>query len=184
MTEPPAPNKRRPLAGMLIINVDDRMLFRFVCALMFIAIFGNGALSLLGITTANRVSKNSKAIARQAHDDARHSRRADARQCARENLVRAEVHVAYQLEQPMPPPEAFRAEPILKVLLNVARQSQQNGLTRVRRNLPILECKPNLRGHPAYPLTTQKQKRFVELYEAGLLDPTPSASDAQTGPDE
>lgn len=181
MTEP---SKRRPLAGVLIVSVDDRKLLTLVCAILVVAVFGNAALSLLGIRTANRVSENSAAIAKQEGKDIRRSRHADARQCARENLVRAEVHVAYQTGQPMPPPEAFLSEPILRVLVNVARANQANGLKRVRRNLPILECQPNLRGEPAHPLTDKKQKRFVELYEAGLLDPTPSASDAQTGPDE
>lgn len=178
------PDKKRPLHGLFVLNVEDRKLFAFVAALLAVFLLGTGTLSVLGIVTANRVSKNSKAIADKQRHDTRHSRRSDARQCARENLVRAEVHVAYQTGQPMPPPEAFLAEPILKVLVNVARTNQAHGLKRVRRNLPILECSPNLHGRPAYPLTDERQKRFVVLYEHGKLDPTPSARDAQTGPDE
>lgn len=178
------PDKKRPLHGLFVLNVEDRKLFVFVSSLLALFLVATTVLSILGMVTANRVSKNSKAIAKQQRDDTRHSRRSDARQCARENLVRAEVHVAYQSGQPMPPPEQFAEEPILRVLLNAARTNQEDGLRRVRRNLPILACAPNLKGRPAYALTDDRQKRFVELYESGKLDPTPSADDAQVGADK
>lgn len=185
MTTPPDKEKHHnPLHGLLVFSVEDRALFLFVIALFTIAVVGVGVLGFLGVHTANRVDKNSKAIARQANRGTELLRRADARICARENLVRAEVHVAYQSGQPMPTPERFASEPILQVLLDGARQNQENGLKRVRRNLPILECSPNLKGRAAYALPDEKQKRFVTLYEKGKLDPTPSALDAQTGPDE
>jgi hypothetical protein len=200
------PNKKRqPMHGLFVLSVEDRKLFFFVVALLLVFLVGIGTLGGLALHTANRVDKtsrhvaantrhvvrNTRAIAAQQRRDAAqqredtlHSRHSDARQCARENLVRAEIHVAYQSGQAMPPPENFASEPILRVLLNAARENQEHGLKRVRRNLPILECAPNLTGHSAYPLSARKQKRFVELYEAGKLDPTPSALDAQTGPDE
>lgn len=173
---------KRAHHGLFVLNVEDRKLFAFVAALLLVAVVGTGTLSCASLKISNRVSKNSAAIASQQRSDTIRARRSDARICSRENLVRAEVHVAYQSGQPMPPPEKFANEPILQVLLSAARANQQGGLKRVRRNLPILGCAPNLKGRPAYALPEKKQKRFVELYEDSKLDPTPSARDAQVGP--
>lgn len=183
--------RRPPMTGIFVVSIEDRDLFRLVAALLVCLLLGLVAFAIAQDRTntrldsnSNKIAGNTRRIARQARSDVARSRRADARQCARENLVRAEVHVAYQQKQPMPPPEAFAREPILRVLLVVNRARQAKGLLRVRRNLPILECAPNLRGDAAYPLTPRQQGRFVELYKAGRLKPVPSARDAATGPDE
>lgn len=190
MTEP---NEKRKdgLAGIFVISVEDRHLFALVACLLVALI---GFMTVFEITqrnTTDRISKNTDDIGdntdridRQETRDVVRLRRADARLCARENLVRAEVHVAYQQQQPMPAPEAFVGEPILKVLLDQAREIQERGLQRVRTNLPILECAPNLRGKAAFPLPPEKQKRFVQLYVEGRLSAVPDAGDAATGPDE
>lgn len=190
--------RRPPMTGIFVVSIEDRDLFRLVAALLVCLLLALVAFAVAQDrtntaqdstnarldTNASKIAANTRRIARQARSDVARSRRADARQCARENLVRAEVHVAYQQKQPMPAPEAFAREPILRVLLVVNRARQVKGLTRVRRNLPILECSPNLRGDAAYPLTPRQQGRFVELYKAGRLKPVPSARDAATGPDE
>lgn len=175
---------KKPRQGIVIVSVEDRDLFTVVVVMLATLIVGLGVFAWAQTRTNARVTANSDRIERQSKLDLLRSRHADARQCARENLVRAEVHVAYQQEQPMPPPEAFAAEPILRVLLDSSRTVQAHGLKRVRRNLPILECSPNLKGNPAYPLADKKQGRFVELYRHGRLDPTPGWDAANTGPDE
>lgn len=175
---------KKPQQGIFIISVEDRDLFTLIAVMLATLIGTLGMFAYLQHKTNGRITANSDRIEDQSKLELLRSRRADARQCARENLVRAEVHVAYQHEQPMPPPEAFAAEPILRVLLDSARAVQKHGLDRVRRNLPILECSPNLKGNPAYPLADKKQGRFVELYRRGRLDPTPGWSAANTGPDE
>lgn len=175
---------KKPQQGILIVNIEDRDLFAVVVVMLAALMVGLATFAIMQHRTNVRITRNADEIARQAKVDLVRSRHADARQCARENLVRAEVHVAYQLQQPMPPPEAFAAEPILRVLLDSARRVQEHGLKRVRRNLPILECAPNLTGAAAYPLADKKQGRFVELYRKGRLDPTPGWHAANTGPDE
>lgn len=114
-------------------------------------------------------------------------READARICARENLVRAEIHVAYQNPQNSPkriPPQVRSVEPLLLQLLKVGEKSRQDSLKRVRRLLPILDCSPNFHGESAKPYSVAKQRNFVKQYQLGKLDPTPEASDVKTGPDE
>lgn len=174
-----------------MISVEDRHLAGLVGAMLvgligFMVVFGiTQHNTITGISdNTDEIRENTVRIDKQEHHDTRLLRRADARLCARENLVRAEVHVAYQQRQPMPPPEAFLSSPILKVLLDRARSVQKEGLRRVRDNLPILECAPNLRGQPAYALTDRKQRRFVDLYVHGRLTAVPTAEDAAAGPDE
>lgn len=192
MSDPQKTGKRKEgLAGVVVISVEDRHLFALVACLLvgligFMAVFAITQRHTTDVISKNTddIGDNTDRIDRQETRDVIRLRRADARLCARENLVRAEVHVAYQQQQPMPPPEAFVEQPILKVLLDQAREIQDRGLQRVRTNLPILECAPNLKGRPAYPLLPEKQKRFVELYVEGRLSAVPNAGDAVTGPDE
>ena len=122
-----------------------------------------------------------------AHKISTLEREADARMCARANLTRAEIHVAYQNPQNDPmnlPPGLGDTEPYLLHLLKLSERNRQIGLERVQRFLPILDCSPNLEGEAAKPYPRGKQRKFVQQYKAGKLDPTPEASDADTGPDE
>jgi hypothetical protein len=96
-------------------------------------------------------------------------RTAAFRICARDQLDRAEIHAAYAT--PIIIPQS--ADPIVIQLLSSAEAQRKVSLRRVRANLPILDCKPNLEGNPADPLGPKGQRSFVAKYLQGLLDPTP-----------
>lgn len=183
--------RKKPGTGILVVSVEDRDLFKFVAALVISLILALSAFAVAQHRTNKRIDKSQKAIAGnsvrielQDRADTTRLRRTDARICARDNLERAEIHVAYSQQTPLPPPEAFESAPILAVLLDSARKVQLGGLARVRRTLPILECSPHLHGKPAYALSARQQKRFVKLYSSGKLKATPTPEDAAKGPDE
>jgi hypothetical protein len=185
-------DRKKPGTGILVVSVEDRDLFKFVAALVLCLILALGAFAYSQWRTNNRIDKsqadiveNTIRIEAQDRADTVRLRRTDARICARDNLERAEIHVAYSQETPLPPPESFgQQSSILAVLLEGARKVQINGLKRVRRTLPILECAPHLEGKPAFPLSPKLQKRFVKLYSSGKLHATPTPEDAAKGPDE
>lgn len=153
-----------------------------------LAIAAAAAIAAVAIAgaTGGLALRNAGRVANVERRDTASVRAAAARQCARANLNLAELHAAYQRRVSVPPALAhtIAGEPILVALLQALELDRQANLDRVERLLPILECAPNLVGKGATVLPLDEQRRFVRLYLAGKLDPTPEASDVITGPDD
>lgn len=132
---------------------------------------------VLGSTFGVVALINSNRISDQEALDIKAAREAAYRQCARGNLTRAEIHVAYQ--QPPTPMGVLKRirkdEPALFSLIAAGQERQRLSLVRVQNLNPILECGPNLRGNSATPLSRKAQERYVRRYEKQLLNPLPAA---------
>jgi hypothetical protein len=124
-------------------------------------------------TNSERADRLSRVVRVLERNDRDTLRRAAFRICARDNLERAAIHAAYQQKVPPVDPAALEAEPILAFLLDSGAAQRRFFLDLTRKNLPILNCRPNLDGNPAEPLSTERQARFVARYLKKRLDPTP-----------
>lgn len=131
-------------------------------------------LSVIAISAANdassaadRATVNSHRIAGVERRDRTALRQAAWRTCEREQRDRAEQHLRAGLS---PPPVIKR---LVQQLGLPDRLAVQVSIEAVRRRLPIFDCKPNLIGRQARPLTAREQKAYVKKYGAGKLDATP-----------
>lgn len=172
----------RAPAGLLIVNVTDRVLFGLLLACIAITLLGWGGIGFVALTNVGRIDDQADARSRLVKRiDAREAadntalREAAARICARENLTRAELHYIYATAPNQATTRAQAAS---------LERGRDAALRRVRHSLPILDCSPNLKGRRARALSASGQARFVKAYGAGELDPTPEADDVNTGPDE
>lgn len=136
-------------------------------------LLAGGAIYYAVQTNQSDINANNARLAKLERRNVGLLRHAAFRICARGDLVRAEVHSAYQQKVPPADPQLSANEPILAFLLQGAERNREVSLKRVRRNLPILDCRPNLRGEAAVPLPRERQALYVERYLANQLDPTP-----------
>lgn len=156
-----------------------RSLKRLVLAVLAVVVVVGGVSTVTNLIRTGDVSNNTDAIGRLERHDRDALRSAAFRICYRQQLERAEIHAAYATPIVVPPD----ADPIIATLLNGAETQRRVSLARVRRNLPILDCSPNLHGKQAQPVTITDQQSFVARYLAGLLDPSP-AGDTNLTPRE
>lgn len=154
-----------------------RRLLVVICILAGLTVLVAAVISTVTLVQQGQVERNTTRIDRNERRDVLRSNQAAARICARENLVRAEVHVAYQAGSiDLGRVRQFgAAEPLLVQLLRLSEGRRHVSLKRVRTLLPILDCSPNLTGRPAKALLPCAQREFVNLYLAGKLDPLPGA---------
>lgn len=110
----------------------------------------------------------------------RTTRDSNTRICARADLDRAEIQLAYQTAPLTIPKSVQKTEPALAGLLVITSGQRQVNLGRVHYTLPILDCTPNIRGARAVPFSPKRQAQLVEAYRKCKLDPTPSVDDARS----
>lgn len=123
---------------------------------------------LLGLT-ADKSSQNSTKIKDQEKKDTILIRDAAWRNCARDNLVRADQHVTQDsvIKNPM----------VIKLF---TKEIIQQAIERRNETIPVLNCDPNFCGTRPIPLRPNQQRIFLDKYKQGLLqaipDPPPTAA--------
>jgi hypothetical protein len=157
-----------------------RLLARALVILMVASLCG----ILIAGATGGLAMVNAVHVENLEQADTQLGREAAARQCVRGNITRAELHAAYRPrpKAPTSPLSPLVADqPVLRALLTAADLNRVEGLDRVQTSQPILDCVPNLVGKEAVPYSRPVQARFVTLYLAKKLDPTPEADDVLKG---
>lgn len=170
----------RPLSRQEIRNVrallrDAQVWKRTALAILAVVCIVGAVVTVTLLSYIGDVNENADKIAKIERKDRNALRRATYYICFRQQLERAEIHAAYS--NPITVPAG--SDPVVAVLLSAAEVERKRSLARVRDNLPILNCKPNLKGRPAVPKHAAGQRSFVARYLAGLLDPNPGHDGAE-----
>lgn len=150
-----------------------------VAALLLVVI--TVVMSTVTLVQQRHVESNSKRIDMVVrrlklaeHLDTRFLRQAAYRNCYRDMITRAEIHVVYEAPdagKALSPSEIAGIDPGTMKLIAAGAVSRLEGQKRVRKQQPILDCEANLRGSQPNPLSRIEQDKFIENYRLGLLDP-------------
>lgn len=122
-----------------------------------------GPVIALGVLTANKAYDNSTHIRQTERQDRNALRAAAWRGCARSMLERADAYAAQR---------AFLTLPAVRQVFSERLIAES--VERRRRNLPVLNCDPNLCGTPPTLLVRGLHDAFVNAYEKGDLVANPA----------
>lgn len=137
-----------------------RIQFRVTLAVLALIVL---PVAVLALRNSDRASDNANKITDVERADKVNANRAQWRGCARDMLERANDRVST---------EAVLKLPGLKELFTP--RLIEEGIRRQEELLPILNCDPNLCDTAPYGMSRRDQRRFVDLFAAGILTPTPS----------
>lgn len=99
---------------------------------------------------------------KQAVNDRSDRKAAEAREAAIRRTDQADHKISFRICQREAVDRAF-------AIVRVGAKGGPPARRKLLNNLPILDCRPNLVGNNAFPMTVREQLRFAKRFEQGKL---------------